>query len=560
MKRALALGLLALMLAACDVSLASDITPPPDAIISTQRTPAPVELPASPPNSADGAPIFAQSCAPCHGSLGQGDGSEAGQLPFFSAAIGDPNVARDASVEDWFRVITEGRLTRYMPPFAGSMSEQERWDVLAYAYSLGFGGDNFRRGEALYEEHRAEVDALLGNAGFLAADNPLLAQIGLSEEDTQALTAYLQASVLGIDLDPDPGFTPPSEEPTDDGETATFSGNVVWGSEGSLPTGLTATLSGYDHTDESHTNTVELGPDGSFIFEGVPLVDGRIYFVQVEYQGQIYFSEFIETAGETNTFDLPIIIYETTSDTSQLAVEGIQLVYDLTDAGTLRVVQSVAISNLGNRAVVPADGEPVLHYSLPAEAMNLRFQDGTLGDRYLAEEQGFGDLRAVLPGTNSYQLLFAYELPYNGGLTYQIYIDLPTRSLLALLPETLSMDSPDFTAAGSQQIDAAVYSLYTADAGYLPGETVTIALRGGAAGTPAILRDPSLLAGMAALLGAVGALWLWVRRTPASRQAVLDEIVVLDARYERGEVREAEYQKRRTALKDQLRQLSKPKR
>jgi hypothetical protein len=65
---------------------------------------------------------------------------------------------------------------------------------------------------------------------------------------------------------------------------------------------------------------------------------------------------------------------------------------------------------------------------------------------------------------------------------------------------------------------------------------------------------------MAALLAAVGALWLWVRRTPANREAVLDEIAALDARYERGEVKEAAYQKRRAALKDQLHSLVKHKR
>jgi mono/diheme cytochrome c family protein len=559
MKRAFLIGALALLLAACEFSLAGDITPPPEAIISTQRTPSPVELPASPPDAAAGAPIFAQSCALCHGASGLGDGSQAGQLPFFPAAIGDPDVARDVSPEDWFRIITEGRLTRYMPPFAGSLSVQERWDVLAHVYSLSLDAEALERGEVLYIEHSAQVEALL-DGDLLSAERSLIAQLDLGDEDTIALTAYLQARALGIELGQSAATPQPeTEELVAAGAGGVFTGSVEYGSEGALPQGLTAMLSGFDHTEQSFTAIVEIATDGTFIFEDVPLAEGRIFFVQVEYQGQIYFSEFIEAAGEQNSFELPIIIYETTSDTSQLAVEGIQLVYDLTDAGTLRVVQSVTISNLGDRAVVPDEGEPVLHYLLPAEASGLVFQEGVLGDRYVADEQGFGDLRAVLPGQGSYQLLFAYELPYNGGLTYQIYIDLPTRSLLALLPETVSMDSPDFAPAGTQQIDARTYSLYTADAGYLPGDTVIVALRGGSANAPAILRDPSLLAGLAALLVAVGALWVWVRRTPANRDAVLDEIVALDARYERGDIREAAYQKRRAALKEQLRGLVKSK-
>lgn len=567
MKRtALALAALAWLLAACEFSLAGDVTPPPDAVISSQRTPSPIEYPSDTPDAAAGAVIYDQSCLACHGPGGLGDGDQANQLPFFPAAIGDPDLARQASPEDWFRIVTEGRLTRYMPPFAGSLTPQQRWDVLAYVYSLSLDEDVVERGGELYVQHQQEVDQLFVDVHPLAAELDLVETLGFAPHDTEALTAYLQAIAFGFEQDIIVETTPDVTQSTlaAPEEVASFSGRVVFGSEGELPSGLEVTLSGYDHTEQAYTQTLplSLGADGVFTFEGVPLAQGRIYFAQVEYQGQIYFSEFINAEGATNTFELPIIIYETTSDTADLAVEGVQLVFDFTAEGNLRVVQSVTISNLGDRAVVPADGAPVLHYSLPPGATNLVFQEGSVGDRYIPEDAGFGDLRAVLPGQGSYQLLFAYELPYSGGLTYQIYIDLPTRSLLALLPEDLQMDSIDFTAAGSQQLEARTYSVYTSPA-HSAGETVTVSLRGAGAGAgalPSALRDPSLLTGIVALMAAVGLAWLWVRRGAPSRSAILDEIVALDERYERSQVTEAAYRKRRAALKAQLSSLPKAKR
>ena len=72
--------LAALLLSACNFSLASDITPPPD---YKSPTPAPTLgalFPAAPPVPQEGVAIYAEKCAPCHGDQGKGDGPQGLQL------------------------------------------------------------------------------------------------------------------------------------------------------------------------------------------------------------------------------------------------------------------------------------------------------------------------------------------------------------------------------------------------------------------------------------------------------------------------------------------------
>src|SRR4030067_2245808 len=104
LPRALAPWLLLLLLSACSFSLAEDITPPPGAEI-------PAEMPSQPPpsgplyplispNPAEGALIYTDKCAPCHGPSGLGDGPQASQLPNPPAALAALEVAPQPTPAD----------------------------------------------------------------------------------------------------------------------------------------------------------------------------------------------------------------------------------------------------------------------------------------------------------------------------------------------------------------------------------------------------------------------------------------------------------------------------
>lgn len=561
MKRLLFVTIgLACLLSACEFSLAGDITPPPDAMLSGESTPQPVEYPSSLPDVANGAQIYAARCAACHGAGGLGDGEQAGELPFAPAPIGNPDLARRASPEDWYRVVSQGRIARFMPPFSAALSPQERWDVIAHVYSLSLDQAQIDIGADLYTQYRARIAGVLDRSNPLSVKLDTLRSLGLPDDDTTALVAYAQAMALGLmgSFSVEATMTPEPTLASESTDTGTFIGRVAYGSPGSLPASLQAQLSGFDHTEQVVSETTKVQEDGSFSFEGIPLAEGRIFFVQVDYQGQSYFSEFVTSENEVTEFEIPITIYETTSDTSQLSVETIQFVYDFSNAGVVRVVERVSISNLGDYAVVPADGEPVLHYSLPAGATNLAFEEGALGERYLMEAGGFADLRGVLPGSNSYQILFAYELPYRDSLTYQISIDLPTSSLVALLPESgFELQGEVFQLIGTQAIEDIDYAVYIADGGFLPGDEVPITIRGthaaGGGAFAGILNDDSVVVGLAGLTLSLGAIWFWLRSAQTPEQ-LMDAIIALDARHDRGDIGKPAYLRQRKALKAKLRQ------
>src|SRR4030095_12858251 len=139
-----------LILTACNFTLAEDVTPPPNYV---PPTPAPTLGPLFPtqiPSIENGAAIFAEKCAPCHGATGLGDGPQGIQLGVTVPAFGLPEIARPASPAQWYTTVTRGNMERFMPPFV-SLSDQERWDVVAYAMMLHASEKEITTGKALFD-------------------------------------------------------------------------------------------------------------------------------------------------------------------------------------------------------------------------------------------------------------------------------------------------------------------------------------------------------------------------------------------------------------------------
>ncbi|MBX3045839.1 MAG: c-type cytochrome [Anaerolineales bacterium] len=558
------LPLLVLLLTACEFSLAGDVTPPPDAIIShADSTPVALEYPPAPADPAAGAAIYTQSCAPCHGASGLGDGPQANMLPVQPAPIGLTERADAAAPADWYRIITQGNLDNFMPPFANQLDLQQRWDVLAYTLSLSQDPLAAEGGEQLYARHQEAIQAALPLADIrqMAAysRNAIIGAVeqavpSLASAELLALGSYLQAISLGA----------APQAPAAEGEPApngALRGQVQDGTDGELAPGLQVTLFGYEGQTLVHTQTAEVNAAGRFSFDDVPVGEGRTFFASVDYLGLSYFSEFL-SEGERE-FSQPITIYETTHDTSQLAVERLTVILEFERPGFVRVVQQYLVSNIGMRAVTPtAEGAPVLLYDLPEGASDLAFSEGVFRERYLPTQQGFGDLRAVLPGLQTYQLLFAYEMPYTRNLDLPLVLNLPVRSVAVLVQDgSVTLQSADFTEAGEQQIQDAYYRAYVSNGTYSAGDTAELRLRGrnpqGSGGLQAVLASDGVVVGLAALTVAVGLLWLWLRRMQASPDEVLAQITRLDERFAAGDIAENQYKRQRAALKAQLRRVMK---
>src|SRR5262249_41516533 len=83
-----------------------------------------------------GAAIFRENCASCHGADGRGDGSESARLGLAPANFTDPTFRRAETPDDFFNVVTLGRRRSGMPSWGESLSVQDRWDVIRFAWGF----------------------------------------------------------------------------------------------------------------------------------------------------------------------------------------------------------------------------------------------------------------------------------------------------------------------------------------------------------------------------------------------------------------------------------------
>lgn len=77
-----------------------------------------------------GKALYERSCISCHGATGAG-------IPAFDFSKASYAEQLEDRPDVAFWELSEGRLTQGMPPFKASLSEEQRWQVLTYMWSLG---------------------------------------------------------------------------------------------------------------------------------------------------------------------------------------------------------------------------------------------------------------------------------------------------------------------------------------------------------------------------------------------------------------------------------------
>ncbi len=641
--------LLACLLAACSFSLAADVTPPPgyQQQVPVQPQSAPVSgplYPLVPPNPADGQAIYAEKCTPCHGSKGLGDGPQAANLPNPVAAIGAPDVTRNSNPAQWFSVVTQGNLDRFMPPFS-SLTDRQRWDVIAYVYSLSAPETEISQGQQLYQDNCAGChgeqgkgdgpDAAnlsvkprdLSDQEFMASqsandffnaitqgvtpDMPAFSG-QLSEADRWALSDYLRAQTFAGSANnavaaaetltpaggtPSAGGTPLPVETTpgqietpapggtqapgmaSTGKIGVVSGTVSDPSGSAVSPGQEIMLHGFDNMEMAITQTTTLQPDGSFVFQDVEMPLGRAFMTTIDYDGSNYGSDIGTVVTDTVALNLPITVYQTTTDASILSVDRLHLFFDFSNPGSLQIIELYIISNMSNKTVVAAEqGQPTVSFKLPDGAANLEFQDGALGDRYIKTSDGFGDTSSVPPGSGNYQVLFAFDMPYENKLDLVQPVSLPINAVVVLAPEGIvNINGDNLQDAGSRDVQGTMYHMFNGD-GLSPGEDLRLTISG-SSGVSSLVNTGSksnVVIGLAAfgVVLIVAGLFVYIRgrnrapepnefpQSPAGRvpddrdaEAVMDAILALDDLYRAGELPEEAYRGRRTELKERLKEL-----
>jgi cytochrome c oxidase cbb3-type subunit 3 len=82
----------------------------------------------------EGARIFDERCAPCHGDTGHGDGALAEVLPIKPRDYHKEPFKWGTRPSDILRTVTDGR-SGIMPPFKGELSQREMWAVSYVVWS-----------------------------------------------------------------------------------------------------------------------------------------------------------------------------------------------------------------------------------------------------------------------------------------------------------------------------------------------------------------------------------------------------------------------------------------
>lgn len=617
--------LLLFALSGC-LSLAEDITPPPGMeappILDTPVT-QPTAMAAEPvfssfpPDPNRGAMIYIDKCAPCHGETGLGDGPDASSLENPVPAIGSATLARKSSPADWYIMVTQGNMGKFMPPFS-SLSDQERWDVVAYIYTLSSPPEILAQGETLFFTECAECHGDDGKQGvvnltdqsfmsertaedmvaFITKGHELMPAFDdFVEDDLWALTAYLRsltfAPVEGSilpeisEVEAEVQESDTSSEIESESSTAASSndgfGNVtvsiVNASNAALPADLEVTLRGYDEMAEVYTQTLTLAEGTDITFESVPLPSERMYFATIEYSNAVYGSDvLVVETGASDELALDITYYAPTTDTSILRVDRLHVFLSFVDEHTLEIFQLYIFSNPTDQVLVPdKDDEAAVNFVIPANASNLYVEEN-MSVAYKKTGAGFGIVN-IYPDEAPSQTVFSYQMPYEDRkLDLSIPIGMDANAVIVMAPANgFKVKSDLLEDTGSRDFEGVSYNTYTG-VNLKTGNNLDLSLSGRPrTGTSFIATDSdsntSLVIGLAGLGGALvlAGIFLWYRSRAdedevfedgweddlygETTEDLMDAIIALDDLYRTGGLPEGAYRVRRAELKERLEEV-----
>lgn len=505
-----------ILLTACNFTLAEDVTPPPGYV---SPTPAPTLgplFPAQAPSTENGSAIFAEKCAPCHGVKGLGDGPQGIQLGVTVPAFGLPEVARPASPAQWYTTVTRGNMERFMPPFA-SLSDQERWDVVAYAMTLHMSDADIAMGKELFETNCANCStdffkdqskmsplSEVELARIIKEGNDQVPAFGakLSDNDVWRIAAYLRtlsfdmssvAAVPAVSATPESltvtetpipseAGTPVAEgtavitaegtqqvgatnEPSAVAKAGTVSGSIENKTGADLPADLKVTLHGYDHGTDPSAGPQEVfsqeGPvksDGTFTFENIEMPLNRIFIAELAYEGMDLRSDFaIVKEGNTGLSLPPIKLYKTTEDASKLVIEEVRVFFEY-GTDSIQVYNAYSFRNPSDEmiAVTLSEKGEIPFFKSPEGASGYAYETMQDSEKLTQTQKGF----IIPPSQNSYGVITFASIPKSKQFDFSEEFSLPAATVTVFVPEGITIKGANSTDLGVQKIQDFNFQIY----------------------------------------------------------------------------------------------------
>jgi hypothetical protein len=360
-------------------------------------------------------------------------------------------------------------------------------------------------------------------------------------------------------------------------------GTVTIASGTALPDGTIATLLVYNTTSGQVTQTLKttILPDGKYEFTNIPADTTTVYLVTVDYSGVTYNSVPVQFDGTLFLFDMPITVYDTTSDLNALTITQTHLQFDFSTAGQVQVMALYVISNPGaNTVIVPSDGTSVPFIQIPEGAASVQYQLAQSSSPLMSATNGF----ALLPGADKqYGIIAIFTLPYTNRLVFTQSFNLPVSSATIIVPEGVRVRSDQLTDAGTQAstgTTVTTFHLYQASS-LASGSTLTLTISGMPGDKAGFVLDQRtwLMIGVGALgLILIGlGIFLFLRDRKLrkleeefegddeegdedalgdDRESIMDAIIALDDQFKAGDISKEAYEKRRGELKDRLKDLA----
>ena len=522
--------LLTALLSACNLTLAEDVTPPPDYIPPTP-VPTLVLVPPQTPNIADGKAIYAEKCAASHGDTGLGDGPQGIQLGVTVPAFAVPEVARSASPANWYTVVTRGRMDRFMPPFA-SLNDQQRWDVVAYIMTLHTSEEEIQKGRGIFETvcKDCSTDVYKDQAKMAALSTVELARIvrlgndeipafgeNLSDADMWAVAEYLRSLTYDNTPPATPTPVPATQPPVPTGEGSssaegtpvgteqaqiteeatavpqegfgTVRGTIDNQSSDPLPADTTVTLHGYEHdftntsagTQEVLTLTGTVAPDGSFVFDNVEMPENRIFIAEITFNGTQLDTDYaLVQAGQTSLDLPPLVIHDMTEDTSLLTVDELDIFLNADGDTDYQILALYTFRNASDMTIsVPMGTQqeiPFLKFPVGAQALGYEaVQDSA---HFTSTADGF----AMPPSDQSYGIIAYSSVPKDKEFTIAQPLELAVTHIRIFVPDGMKVTGDQVTADTTQDIQGVTYQSYFAT-GLAAGDVLHMTVSGTAKAT-----------------------------------------------------------------------------
>jgi high-affinity iron transporter len=146
------------------------------------------QAPTRAPDPQRGAALYAQNCASCHGSDGNGHGPAAANLNPPPIAFADLGRARQRSLFGLYQVIDQGLDGTAMASFS-NLPVEDRWALAFHVGSIAF--RNAQEGERLWRGEPA-LRQRFPNLAALTSITPAALSREIGEAKADALTAYLR--------------------------------------------------------------------------------------------------------------------------------------------------------------------------------------------------------------------------------------------------------------------------------------------------------------------------------------------------------------------------------